>query len=333
MPTPGIYGWCHRNRNGSVVHRIEEPLRVARDGGVNAATGYVLDDAVAEQYDTILVQMLHEPRATEAWRKLAAQDRHRLVVDIDDMMWAPDWKVFKDHYDSETLQRLFKNIMYAHVVTTPSEYIAESLKHLNSNIHVVPNTVPAYVLDIEPQTRERITVGYQGSPSHLRDFPESQRLAVMRAILQHGWDFHMYGPEALPDGWARFNELHGPDRVRVTGWQEHGPAYYRSLSMDIGIGPLKPTRFNLAKSSLRAIEYAALGIVAVLPDLPIYRGWVVDGLSGLLIKSHQTLRGRLAEIAKQPDWLVAASREARALAETWTTEHNIERWVDAWGSQ
>lgn len=101
--------------------------------------------------------------------------------------------------------------------------------------------------------------------------------------------------------------------------------------MDIGIGPLRDTRFNRAKSSLRAIEYAALGIVAVLPDLPIYHGWVEDGVTGRLITPSRTLAGVLHEIA-DPYTRRQMASAARARAAGWTTEANIGRWLEAWHS-
>jgi hypothetical protein len=148
---------------------------------------------------------------------------------------------------------------------------------------------------------------------------------VSKFLARHpDWRIHLYGA---------FTEVEGPrDRVSVTPWQPIGD-YYRSMSFDVGIGPLASTAFNRAKSSLRAVEYAALGIVAVLPDMPPYRGWVHDGTTGRLVHSHQTLSGVLAEVAADDDHRTKMATAARELALHWTTEASIGKWVDAWASQ
>jgi hypothetical protein len=321
----GVYGWSPGS-GGVHHHRIAEPIRVLAESGCVATTGVQLDDAVLSTVDTVLVHTLHDERNSYAWELLAKSDTHRLVLDVDDWMWSPDWKPFKDHYTPEVLGRLYRNVELAHVVTTPSEVIAEYLARYSDNVHVVPNTVPAWLTTWTMPDRPAPTVGYQGSSSHVRDWPTSQQRQLGRFLAAHPqWHVHLYGQFDAVDG--------PPDRTRITPWQGSVDAYYRSISMDIGIGPLANTAFNRAKSSLRAVEYAALGIVAVLPNLPPYRGWVTDGVTGRLVHGHQTLSGVLADVAADPEHLADMSARARERALQWTTEAAIWKWVQAWASR
>jgi len=332
-PEVGAYAWGHRGHNGVVFHRLAEPIRVARAEGIRAELGYVLDDEILDRHNTVIAQMLHEPRASNAWEALAQLGTHRLVLDVDDAMWSPDYHVFRQHYDAEALALLRRNVEISHVVTTPSEVLAEQLAQWNANVHVVPNTVPAFVLDIGRGPRpEQPIVGYQGSTSHLRDWPLSQRAALAKFLVQADWRAHFFGPDELPPGW---NDGPLAGRVAVSPWKAPGsPEYYGSLSrVDVGIGPLRDSAFNRGKSALRAIEYAALGIVPVLPDLPPYRGWVDNHVTGRLVRTHETLRAVLSDVARYPDVLDKMSANARDAASRWTTEHNIGRWIEAWNSQ
>jgi glycosyltransferase involved in cell wall biosynthesis len=103
--------------------------------------------------------------------------------------------------------------------------------------------------------------------------------------------------------------------------------------MDVGIGPLRDTRFNRCKSDLRAREYMALGIVPVLPFVGPYRQSFVDGHTGRHVFGHQTLSGVLREVAKDPAHRAAMSAAAREVARRdFTTEGNLERIVEAWTS-
>jgi hypothetical protein len=340
-PRPGIYAWS--TGSGGVHHyRQAEPLRVAAALGIPAATGNQLDDEVCAAYDTILVHMLWHPTASEAWEKLAAGGRHRLVLDVDDAMWAPDaWRPFREHYTPDVLDRLYRNLRLAHVVTTPSEVLAEQLAGHNPNVHVCPNTVPAYLLQVQAPPRVAPVVGFQGSQHHLVDFTDQVWDQLVGFLHDSpGWQLHSWG--AAPDdetpmhGWTRPGGPLGPEllpgRMVEHPWRASVRRYYLGLSMDIGIGPLAPTMFNACKSSLRAVEYAALGIPAVLSDEPPYRGWVDDGVTGVLISRDQSWRGALTALARDPAARASMSARARDRAADWTTERNITRWLTAWNS-
>lgn len=323
----GVYFW---SPGPSGVHsfRMGEPLRVLADMGHRVSTGDQLDDQVLSDVDTVVVHTLHGERATEGWQALAALDSHRLVLDIDDAMWSPDWSVFQQNYGPDVLERLWRNVSVAHVVTTPSEVIAEYIatRHGHPNVRVVPNTVPEWLVDHVMPDRDRPTVGYQGSTHHIRDWTGPVQGQVASFLGRHpDWGFHSYGPLRL--------DAPGRPGMRHTPWIDGVEGYWRSASFDVGIGPLRDTPFNRSKSALRAVEYAALGVVAVLPDLPPYRAWVADGDTGRLVRSHQTLKGVLAEVARDQAARLQMAANARATARTWTTEQNIGMWVQAWASR
>lgn len=320
----GVFGWV--TDTGGVNHfRVLEPLRVLEDLGVNVISGRLMTDDILSQVDTVLVHTPHGASDVEALEKLACLDTHRIVVDIDDWMWGPDYKPFKEHYTDDVLYRLYRAVQYAHVVTTPSPRIAEYLSRLNPNVHVVPNTVPAWVLGHAMPIREAPTLGWQTSSSHANDWTAPTCTGVVKFLNDHpDWHVAMYGPAP-----ARLAGLADRPGVKCVPWVRSMDVYYRNISMDVGIGPLRDTPFNRAKSALRAVDYAALGVVAVLPDLDPYRGWVEDGITGRLVTSGKSLRGVLNEVADGPTrWQLA--QNARKWAAQWTTEYNIQRWVDAW---
>lgn len=327
-PDPGVYGWS-TGTGGVHFHRLAEPLRVARAAGIAADSGQRLDNDLCARYDTIVTHMLWDEWNSIAWEELAARGNHRLVFDIDDVMWAPDWDVFAAHYTPEVLARVWRNISLAHVVTTPSEVIAEYVSRYNRNVHFVPNTVPEYVLRIGANRPDHkgLIVGYQGSTSHESDYtPEFLRGLDGFLTDFPAWKFHLWGKR--PHEVALW-----PTRVdSVVPWQDSLKRYYLSLRMDVGLGPLKRSPFNDGKSALRAIEYAALGIVAVLADEPPYRGWVEPGVTGILVHPAHSWRDALGQLGDDPLWRASMAQEAHRRAEAWTTEANVHRWVDAWNS-
>lgn len=320
----GVYGWSPGS-GGVHHHRIREPLRVLGEHGNRTASGVVLNDEILSRVDTVLVHMLHGPTQSRAWASLAALGSHRLVYDVDDWMWAPDYQPFRDHYTPDVLALVQRNISLAHVVTTPTAELAERLVKWNPNVWIVPNTIPERLLFHDMPARERPTVGVQGSPSHVGDWTSAQAAQLARWLRDWpDWGLHFYG--------ASPGALAASGRVAHTPWSDID-TFYRTVAYDVGVGPLRDTTFNRCKSNLRAIEMAALGIVAVLPDLPPYRGTVVDGVTGRLIGKHQTMRQALNGVCEDDDWRQTMARSARFMAREWTTEANIERWTEAWHSR
>lgn len=318
----GVYAWSH-GTGGVHFHRLAEPIRGIRLHGYPAATGNRLTDAIQDEYETIIVHMLHDPDASEAWEKLAAYQRNRMVFDCDDAMWDPDWRPFRNAYGKGALDRLLRNVMLAHVVTTPSERIAEYLGRFNPNVYVVPNTVPESLLHRRPRARPRPIVGYQGSPSHVTDVTPEFEFAVSRFMREF--------PDWLFKVWGGDPQMRNA-RTIVVPWQRSLAEYYKTLSMDIGLGPLRNSYFNSCKSSLRAVEYMALGIVPVLSDLQPYRGWVEHGVNGILVPTGGSWYEPLEFLASAPEVRRAMGAAARLAAASWTTEANVWRWAEAWSS-
>ena len=83
---------------------------------------------------------------------------------------------------------------------------------------------------------------------------------------------------------------------------------------DIGITPLADTAFNRCKSSIKALDYAALGLAVLASDLAPYRGSVADGVCGRLVANNETAwftaLSRLTLDVEQRRRLAAGARAA-----------------------
>ncbi len=89
------------------------------------------------------------------------------------------------------------------------------------------------------------------------------------------------GRAALP-GWARrpiMSENAWRSYPGFVNWLTQQPAW------DIGLAPLPATPFNLAKSALKTLDYAALNLAVVASDVPTYHGSLADGPGGLLVEN------------------------------------------------
>lgn len=328
----GIYGWSY-GKNGVAYHRVLEPLRVLANHGHHTFYGPVMSDEILEQCDTIVAHMLHYPQDREVWSKIAKHGHHRMILDVDDWMWNPDWQPFRDAWGPDELDSLFECVYAAHVITTPSPAIAEHLSQYNKNVWVVPNTVPAYAREVAAEvmhasSEDHAWIVYQGSPSHVRDWQNKHVELALFLRENPLWGVGFIGAEL-------------GDFERFPSWRsdwfgnDQREDYYRTVARGVlGVGPLRNTAFNRAKSGLRAQEYAALGVVPVLPDMRIYRPYVEHGVTGILVgRRPGELRHALRSLASDPDRIAMMSAAAWQASARWTTEAAIGTWVEAWNSR
>ena len=78
------------------------------------------------------------------------------------------------------------------------------------------------------------------------------------------------------------------------------------------------TRFNAAKSAIKTLDYAALGLAVLASDGPVYRGSIPDGGGGELVANDQAAwLAALSDMVQRPERrrLMGAAAFARFLRE------------------
>jgi glycosyltransferase involved in cell wall biosynthesis len=320
-----VAGGCH-------WYRIREPLRGLAGLGHSTEFGAHLDEQVVSRNETILTHILHNEDGLTAWRLLAGEKQHRLVYDIDDNIWSYEEGTEHAAYWTRERQELAEEcIRLSHLVTTPSRVIGDMIAYrlnLNTNVAVLPNYVPAWMLHLPRTPPDTFTVSYQGAPQRIHqsdlDTIQVELFEFMRLCPDARLKF--YGQPAPLEGGGPFN-----DRIDFVPWSPDVPEYYRSLAhTTIGIGPLRRSPFTAAKSGLRAVEFAALGIPAVLSDAPPYRGTVAHRETGYLVSNPRDWRKYLIKLYRSNDLVTRLGTQARRLAAGWTTEANAWQWEHAY---
>jgi glycosyltransferase involved in cell wall biosynthesis len=314
---------------GCGYFRIKLPLEQLGAHGWKVHAQAFTPPAEVANYRLIVGERLDRPQVLGAWRRL--RQNHRLAYEIDDNIWNVDvtnfsaYSVFTRY---SVIDAVESSITASDLVTVTTEPLAEAVReHTNHpNVKVIGNYLPASVLTLERKRRDHVTIGYAGGSSHAMDV--SMVATTVRKVLDRdpSLRLHIVGVDYRP--------TFGHNHAYHTRWVDD-PAEYclsmgENLDFDIGLAPLAATRFNESKSHLKALEYAAMGIPVVASDFGPYPGFVVDGVTGFLVRSKSEWRDRIRELVADADLRESMGAKARELAAQHTIEGNWQKWAAAY---
>lgn len=248
----------------------------------------------------------------------------RVAVEVDDDLWHIDPTNPAHHsWGKGALSNLDESIRIADFATVTTEALARVIRPLNADVRILPNMLPAAAWPAErvrPE-RDRIIIGWAGSPTHFRD------LALIKPVIEHTLDrypnveFHIAGVSHVP-----FSE-----HERIVSAPGAEIEHYASVvgGFDIGLCPVIDTRFNRAKSDLKALEYAMVGIPVVASDTDTYASLPRE--AGFLCKTPADWLRALRLLIERDELRERMGIAARAWAETRTADANVGLWEKAYG--
>jgi glycosyltransferase involved in cell wall biosynthesis len=243
------------------------------------------------------------------------------VYEVDDDLLNVDPSGLAHLCDDRIRDSIRYILARSEMVTVSTPFLAEKCAQYNPNVRVLPNMINAELMDLPRRRRDKVTVGWAGGSSHLADMAYVQD--PLRAVLDRhpGVDMHFVGMDYSP-------LLHR--ECLWTGWSGDVWDYYRAVDFDIGLAPLADIPFNYSKSHLKALDYAAMGIPVIAQDMPPYREFVQDGVTGYLVGSHAEWEKRLDELIGDEAARLEMGANAKALAAKWTIQGNWQRWEAAY---
>lgn len=259
------------------------------------------------------VVVFHRPMASLTARAipLLQSKGTRVVIDLDD-----DVAMLRDlprlnprnnpHFNASWLG---KAIRAADQVTVSSA----ALQRRYPRAVRLDNYVSAGLLDAPRRDNGR-TVGWGAIMSHHRGDGEELRGALAEiecdVLIVGEADERILGRKVEQTGLVDLDRYHR-ELERVT----------------VGIAPLRDTAFNRARSWLKPLQYAALGIPAVVSPLPEYQRLPTP----LFADRPRRWRRHLAELLADPARRQELAAAGRAyVREHLTLESNVWRYAEAW---
>jgi glycosyltransferase involved in cell wall biosynthesis len=270
--------------------RLLQPLShpsVTGDFDISIETTRTIFDHGA---DIIVTQRFALPDEATADR-LAAHARRigaTLVYDLDDDLL----NIPRNHPDAKLLRPRGKvarrTLDVADVVWLSSPGLAQRLSAIRPDAIVIENglderiwTPPAASLHDQP-----VRILCMGTNSHERDFAMIEPALVrLKSEYADRIVIDIVGTTSRNDLAPGLNRIGPPPNA-----SRSYPGFVQWLSSaqppwHIGLAPLLDTPFNTCKSPIKAMDYAALGLVVLASDTSVYRGSIADGPAGQLVSN------------------------------------------------
>lgn len=326
-----VGGWL-AGRDGVGYYRLKLPLDALERRGHAVEYDDVLPFQPGKRPPShVLVgQRISNEGPSRRWREAVGDVRRVFELDddllnIDAMSGAA--RAF--YNDAQVRARLLANIRSADAVTVSTPYLADVVQReygVTAPVHVLPNCLDAAVFDLPPVVQAGpMTIGWAGSDTHAGDFAYV-RPALRRFFARHpGVGMTFMGVD--------YRHVVGAPWGRLQGWTPIWAdplTYMRRLDWQVGLAPLAPTQFNRCKSTLKALEYAARGIVVIASDVEPYRQFVQHGITGFLVGRDHEWALYLDVLAREPTLRARMGAEARELAREWVIDRHIEKWERAY---
>lgn len=319
------------------VLRIVAPLQNAGVHPIHGNPRGQVDLEKVSQADLILIQR-DFPSQLQDYERIISMARAQakpVVLDIDDwLLELPENHPDRiSHHYAAGLFPILRAIMEADAVTVSTPELAERVNSLNENTLVLPNYIDEGIWDLQPRSggnspSDPLTIVYMGGDSHAPDFePLVPLLVEVLQLYDERLRFKSIGMQPAP-------ELRELPNVQAIPFQFAYPAYAEFVQrqqFDLAIAPLADNPFNRCKSSMKYLEYSALGVPGVYSRIPPYAGLITEGVNGLLASDLSEWRQaiyRLIEDPKLRSEIGAAAQDS--VRKNWLLGDHAAEWQRAY---
>jgi glycosyltransferase involved in cell wall biosynthesis len=297
--------------------RLLQPLdHLGMSGGLEIEIGEAADVAAARA-DMVLTQRhaLADVAAAERLADACRATGARLVYDLDDDLL----RAHTTHPEAARITAgapvVARMLALADEVWVPTPALAARLGRTRRRPRVVENGLDERIFwppppPVPPEGPLRLL--YMGTATHGADFdmiaPALERL-VTTFGARVAVDVIGVRPGALPD-WA---QRVAPPAGRTASYPAFADWLSRAPRWHIGLAPLVDTEFNRAKSAIKAMDYAALGMPTVASSVGVYDTAVRAGETGLIVANDpDAWFDALAGLVRDPVRRARMARAARA---------------------
>lgn len=317
------------DEGGCGYYRMRWPgeTLVAQGHDVHVSDRGDADTRIATDFDVIVIQRPLRSSMLAHIQQLQAAGV-AVVVEIDDDFSAMQSNniAYRDLHPKLSPDAnwniLARAAAIADLVTVSTPALAQRYGQ-HGRVAVLPNYIPERYLDVPlPVESGPLRLGWTGS---LKTHPGDLGVmggAVHQAMAVTNSMFVAIGDQGV------LRELDAPGIALP--WADLLTEYPSVVaSLDVGVVPLIDNAFNRAKSWLKGLEFAALGVPFVASPLPEYRALNKFG-AGMIATRPRQWRTYLRDLLSDDALRMEQAMCGREAASQLTIEEHAWRWMEAY---
>jgi len=276
----------------------------------------------AGSFDIVYIHLWVTPLGPPLFEKLIRKLSSKIIFDIDDLVYLKDMKsdvnpLVSKLKGSEKPIFLMKNA--DHVITcTP--YLDSFVRGLNPHTTDISSTVDTDQYKARQDyaiKEEKVILGWSGSLStakylHVLDnvLKKLKEKIDFKLLVMGDENFRIEGVDVEAYNWSKERELATISRF------------------DIGLYPLPDEEWVYGKSSLKAIQYMAMGIPTAASAVGTNFRVIEDGVSGLLIKNDEEWVDKIIVLVNNLEIRKSIGKSARKVVEEkFSIQANKETYI------
>jgi len=305
---------------------------------INGLTTMVLDPRFYGGIKAVRLQRQATPVQLEFvkfLKSIASHHNYKIIYEIDDIIFKddiPDFNRCKVAFENDQiLNSCIEMMKMSDEISVTCQFMKDYYTHKtgNKNITVVPNYPakmwmdkhyePDRILKNYQDNKKKPRVAYVGSGTHIDVLNKTNQRDdfhhVVDAIIKTRNDFKWVFVGCFPLPCKPFIDRGEMEFIQWFPLMDLWKAYYEP-KMSAVFAPLQDITFNKAKSNIKFLESACLGIPGVFQNLVTYQD------APLKFNKGTDLIDQLKLLLKDEDTYMNYSKQARAYADTmWLDDH------------
>jgi len=323
---------CVATRTPNGHYRVIVPMQeMARRGHTvhwpGDRTFKTLEAGGTPAWDAMHIQQMHDEEGLEIMARLRRAGV-AVVWDTDDDISAitRGSEAWHRHGGRRGIKRHYRQAVQAartaHLVTTTNEHLAHVYREEGvEHVVAVENYLAPADLQHPRRRHQGVVVGITAAGEHEPDLRRMKLAETLDRLL----DRHDGVRVVAIGADLRLRNAH---RYRHVDDVEIDALIPTESEFDIGLAPLRDTRFNRARSNVKLKEYAAAGAMWLASPVGPYIG-MGEEQGGVLVSDDEWLPV-LESLLTDPDRRRALTERAGAWVRTQTIRAGAERWQAAY---
>lgn len=257
-----------------------------------------------------------------------------LVYDLDDNLLAMEHHPERDSYKG-LLDSVRQSLALADIVWCSTRRLADAISGETAAVAWLPNALDPALWQssemaagaTEKSANAPLRLLYMGTRTHDEDFGLlDEALTKLEAERPGSFRLTLVGVNAKGVHQRPWLDVLSPPSHVGASYPAFVHWFARHRGFDLGVAPLIDNDFNRAKSSIKVLDYAAIGLATLASRVPAY----MDDASGdrlLVENSAEAWCGAIAHLMDHPDELSSLAENARRLVGPLPFEKAVsDRW-------